>query len=215
MQPYEKIPRRTPSEVAVSALAPERAPSTDFSLSATPFHFFSLLYCTHRGTLIQHTVVTAHTVCTPTVGVSSVSQHSILSRYLSLSLSLPPRECVHVHVDIYVYTIIIRLMVLELRRLPQILSPCSFLLWILTHKRFHSNLAIAPTCDTVSTYHITDKARDPQRGLSRATYLLKVSRRAPVACRPQCRGRGRRRSKRSADQRGRSASRDGKRDGGR
>ena len=62
---------------------------------------------------------------------------------------------------------------LELRRLPQILSPCSFLLWILTHKRFHSNLAIAPTCDTVSTYHITDKARDPQRGLSRATYLLK------------------------------------------
>ena len=64
---------------------------------------------------------------------------------------------------------------LELRRLPQILSPCSFLLWILTHKRFHSNLAIAPTCDTVSTYHITDKARDPQRGLSRATYLLKKS----------------------------------------
>ena len=57
-------------------------------------------------------------------------------------------------------------------------APCSFLLWILTHKRFHSNLAIAPTCDTVSTYHITDKARDPQRGLSRATYLLKVSRRA-------------------------------------
>ena len=41
MQPYEKIRRRTPSEVAVSALAPERAPSTDFSLSATPFHFFS------------------------------------------------------------------------------------------------------------------------------------------------------------------------------
>ena len=41
MQPYEKIPRRTPSEVAVSALAPERAPSTDLSLSATPFHFFS------------------------------------------------------------------------------------------------------------------------------------------------------------------------------
>ncbi len=58
------------------------------------------------------------------------------------------------------------------------LSPCSFLLRILTHKRFHSNLAIAPTCDTVSTYHITDNARDPQRGLSRATYLLKVSRRA-------------------------------------
>ena len=57
-------------------------------------------------------------------------------------------------------------------------QPCSFLLWILTHKRFHSNLAIAPTCDTVSTYHITDNARDPQRGLSRATYLLKVSRRA-------------------------------------
>ena len=55
---------------------------------------------------------------------------------------------------------------------------CSFLLWILTHKRFHSNLAIAPTCDTVSTDHITDNARDPQRGLSRATYLLKVSRRA-------------------------------------
>ena len=52
------------------------------------------------------------------------------------------------------------------------------LLWILTDKRFHSNLAIAPTCDTVSTYHITDNARDPQRGLSRATYLLKVSRRA-------------------------------------
>ena len=58
------------------------------------------------------------------------------------------------------------------------LAPCSFLLWILTHKRFHSNLAIAPTCDTVSTYHITDNARDPQHGLSRATYLLKVSRRA-------------------------------------
>ena len=57
-------------------------------------------------------------------------------------------------------------------------TPCSFLLWILTDKRFHSNLAIAPTCDTVSTYHITDNARDPQRGLSRATYLLKVSRRA-------------------------------------
>ena len=56
--------------------------------------------------------------------------------------------------------------------------PCSFLLRILTHKRFHSNLAIAPTCDTVSTDHITDNARDPQRGLSRATYLLKVSRRA-------------------------------------
>eukprot|EP00964_Phaeocystis_antarctica_P049301 scaffold28600_cov36-Phaeocystis_antarctica.AAC.1 len=54
----------------------------------------------------------------------------------------------------------------------------SLLLWILTDKRFHSNLAIAPTYDTVSTYHITDNARDPQRGLSRATYLLKVSRRA-------------------------------------
>ena len=54
--------------------------------------------------------------------------------------------------------------------------PCSFLLWILTHKRFHSNLAMAPTCDNVSTYHITDNARDPpQRGLSRATYLLKES----------------------------------------
>ena len=39
--PVKKIPRRTPSEVAVSALAPERATSTDFSLSATPFHFFS------------------------------------------------------------------------------------------------------------------------------------------------------------------------------
>ena len=50
----------------------------------------------------------------------------------------------------------------------------------MTHKRFHSNLAIAPTCDTVSTYHITDNARDPQRGLSRATYLLKVSRRAAL-----------------------------------
>ena len=60
------------------------------------------------------------------------------------------------------------------------LPPCSFLLRILTHKRFHSNLAIAPTCDTVSTYHITDNARDPQRGLSRATYLLKVSRRAAL-----------------------------------
>ena len=58
--------------------------------------------------------------------------------------------------------------------------PCSFLLWILTDKSFHSNLAIAPTCDTVSTYHITDNARDPQRGLSRATYLLKVSRRAAL-----------------------------------
>ena len=57
-------------------------------------------------------------------------------------------------------------------------TPCSFLLRILTYKRFHSNLAIAPTCDTVSTDHITDNARDPQRGLSRATYLLKVSRRA-------------------------------------
>ena len=41
----------------------------------------------------------------------------------------------------------------------------------MTDKRFHSNLAIAPTCDTVSTYHITDDARDPQRGLSRATYI--------------------------------------------
>ena len=59
-------------------------------------------------------------------------------------------------------------------------APCSFLLRILTHKRFHSNLALAPTCDTVSTYHITDNARDPQRGLSRATYLLKVSRRAAL-----------------------------------
>ena len=57
---------------------------------------------------------------------------------------------------------------------------CMVLLWILTDKRFHSNLAIAPTCDTVSTYHITDNARDPQRGLSRATYLLKVSRRLAV-----------------------------------
>ena len=44
-------------------------------------------------------------------------------------------------------------------------APCSFLLWILTDN-----------IDTVSTYHITDNARDPQRGLSRATYLLKVSR---------------------------------------
>ena len=60
------------------------------------------------------------------------------------------------------------------------LTLSSFLLRILTHKRFHSNLAIAPTCDTVSTYHITDNARDPQRGLSRATYLLKVSRRAAL-----------------------------------
>ena len=48
MQPYEKIRRRTPSEVAVSALAPERAPSTDFSLSATPFHFFSQRLLTER-----------------------------------------------------------------------------------------------------------------------------------------------------------------------
>ena len=63
------------------------------------------------------------------------------------------------------------------RCLVQVGPPCSFLLRILTHKRFHSNLAIAPTCDTVSTFHITDNARDPQRGLSRATYLLKVSRR--------------------------------------
>ena len=55
---------------------------------------------------------------------------------------------------------------------------CSFLLRMLTHKRFRANLAMTPTCDTVSTYHITDNARDPQRGLSRATYLLKVSRRA-------------------------------------
>eukprot|EP00964_Phaeocystis_antarctica_P019211 scaffold10607_cov72-Phaeocystis_antarctica.AAC.1 len=47
-----------------------------------------------------------------------------------------------------------------------------------TPSECHSNLAIAPTYDTVSTYHITDNARDPQRGLSRATYLLKVSRRA-------------------------------------
>ena len=60
------------------------------------------------------------------------------------------------------------------------LTLSSFLLRILTHKRFYSNLAIAPTCDTVSTYHITDNARDPQRGLSRATYLLKVSRRAAL-----------------------------------
>ena len=45
------------------------------------------------------------------------------------------------------------------------LDPCTFLLWILTDN-----------IDTVSTYHITDNARDPQRGLSRATYLLKVSR---------------------------------------
>ena len=69
----------------------------------------------------------------------------------------------------------------------------------MTDKRFHSNLAIAPTCDTASTYHITDntvnpqrperdsgecgqwsRERDPQRGLSRATYLLKVSRRAAL-----------------------------------
>ena len=42
MQPYAKKSRRTSSEVAVSALAPERAPCTDFSLSVTPFHFFSL-----------------------------------------------------------------------------------------------------------------------------------------------------------------------------
>ena len=68
------------------------------------------------------------------------------------------------------------LVALQLTQWP----PCSFLLRILTHKRFHSNLAIAPTCDTVSTYHITDNARDPQRGLSRATYLLKVSRRAAL-----------------------------------
>ena len=39
-------------------------------------------------------------------------------------------------------------------------------------------MAPTSTCDTVSAYHITDNARDPQRGLSRATYLLKVSRRA-------------------------------------
>ena len=64
--------------------------------------------------------------------------------------------------------------------LPPKGAPCSFLLRILTHKRFHSNLAISPTCDIVSTYHITDNARDPQRGLSRATYLLKVSRRAAL-----------------------------------
>jgi len=35
-------------------------------------------------------------------------------------------------------------------------------------KRFHSNLVIAPTCDTVSTYHITDNARDPQPRLEPA-----------------------------------------------
>ena len=71
------------------------------------------------------------------------------------------------------------LMGFEAARPPQAATtPCSFLLWILTHKRFHSNLAISPTCDTASTYHITDNARDPQRGLSRATHLLKVSRRA-------------------------------------
>eukprot|EP00964_Phaeocystis_antarctica_P057190 scaffold33808_cov36-Phaeocystis_antarctica.AAC.2 len=46
---------------------------------------------------------------------------------------------------------------------------------ILTDKRVHSNLAIAPTCDTVSTYHITDNARDPQRGLSCATYTCSKS----------------------------------------
>ena len=91
--------------------------------------------------------------------LDALSQHTVLSKPFIHTNQLKwadPRDCVW----------------LELRRLPQILSPCSFLLWILTHKRFHSNLAIAPTCDTVSTYHITDKARDPQRGLSRATYLL-------------------------------------------
>jgi hypothetical protein len=39
-------------------------------------------------------------------------------------------------------------------------------LWILTDKIFHSNLAIAPRLrHRKSTYHITDNARDPQRGL--------------------------------------------------
>ena len=56
-------------------------------------------------------------------------------------------------------------------RKPNFCSVCLFL-------SFPYALLIAPTCDTVSTDHITDNARDPQRGLSRATYLLKVSRRA-------------------------------------
>ena len=40
---------------------------------------------------------------------------------------------------------------------------------------FLSNLTISHTFNAVSTCHISDNARDPQRGLSRATYLLKVS----------------------------------------
>ena len=43
MQPYEEKSRRTPSEAAVSALAPEKGPFDGFPLSDTPFHFFSLL----------------------------------------------------------------------------------------------------------------------------------------------------------------------------
>ena len=75
----------------------------------------------------------------------------------------------------------IRKMVRAAQASPDILSPCSFLLWILTHKRFHSNLAIAPTCDTVSTYHITDKARDPQRGLRQPRHIPAQSQ-SPGAC---------------------------------
>ena len=41
MQPYAKKSRSTSSEPAISALAPQQGTSEDFSLSATPFHFFS------------------------------------------------------------------------------------------------------------------------------------------------------------------------------
>ena len=50
--------------------------------------------------------------------------------------------------------------------------PCSFCCVFLL------NLTISHTFNAVSTCHISDNARDPQRGLSRATYLLKVSCRA-------------------------------------
>ena len=43
MQPYAKKSRSTSSEPAVSALAPQQGTSEDFSLSDTPFHFFSLM----------------------------------------------------------------------------------------------------------------------------------------------------------------------------
>jgi len=43
MQPYAKKSRRTSSEAAVSALAPEQGTLRGFPLSDTLYHFFSLL----------------------------------------------------------------------------------------------------------------------------------------------------------------------------